>query len=508
MTNKDYFYFGQPTLCKCSAKGTLQLAVMSEDSEGTSQLTVSEDSEGTSQLTVSEDSDSYESVRPSTEALKANKIVDRIRHQFGSSWRQDDDFLEKFFGVCPTWRPHVEATQKRNYNVKTSRWKRIPKAPNVASKLYTPLRMLMNDILLAEEESRQQPSSHHKSTGRGTTQRAAHRHQWQATHIRSVLATHAKHKRVHTRPRSPVSPSLYLAGTGAQIMGVSSPLIKPNSWAGIAPIEVVLDSDDSEVARDRLATNVSQMFCNQSGRRYAFGLILTETTCTIYMFDHSGAVGSKPFNYHQQPTQLCAIIFGLGSEQRDLLGFDPSIFLGGYRGGLVFCCMVHSAEDSPKPVFYIQDGRVELFHFSTVIGRGTVCWRTRREGHPGSRFVIKDAWIPYEELPGRESEGSLLRHAQEKGVVDGIAQIEHFEELRRNDGSNELDTVLRNRQVNSPTAEDLKLERIHTRIVLRTYGKPLNMFDTRKELLLAFYDAVLGAPLPLNYGLFVINPCP
>jgi Fungal protein kinase len=139
-------------------------------------------------------------------------------------------------------------------------------------------------------------------------------------------------------------------------------------------------------------------------------------------------------------------------------------------GGLVFCCMVHSAEDSPKPVFYIQDKSVEPLHFSTVIGRGTVCWRTRREGHPGSRFVIKDAWIPYEQLPGGESEGSLLSHAQEKGVVHGIAQIEHMEELRRNDGSNGLDTVLRNSQVDVPTAEDLKLklECTHGRIVLMT----------------------------------------
>ncbi|KAF8507565.1 hypothetical protein JB92DRAFT_2959986, partial [Gautieria morchelliformis] len=46
---------------------------------------------------------------------------------------------------APTGKPHIPVTQQRNYNMQTSRWQRIPKAPNVASKVYTPLWILMND---------------------------------------------------------------------------------------------------------------------------------------------------------------------------------------------------------------------------------------------------------------------------------------------------------------------------------------------------------------------------
>jgi Fungal protein kinase len=453
---------------------------------------------------MAEDSCGYDSC-PNTEADNAARIVERIRHEFGNNWRQDDSFLEKFFPICPTWEPHIEATQRLHYNMKTSRWKRIPKAPNVASKLYTPLRVLMNDILLQEEESRQ-PSSHRKGTGYKTSQRkSAHRYEWRTQHIRTVLATHAKNKRVHTHPHSPVSPSLYLAGGGSQIMGIGAPLIKANGLAGIAPIEVILDSDDVLVARDRLATNVSQMFCDQSARRFAFGLIMTETTCRVYMFDHSGAVVSHPFNYHQQPSRLCAIMFRLGCDQCDLLGFDSSVFLERSRGGIVIRTLVDSGEGTAKPVFYIMDIDGDLFRFSTLIGPGTVCWRTRKEGQPGSRYVVKEAWIPFEELPGRESEGSLLRYAQARGVASGVAQIEHFEEVRRSDGPGDLDTVLRNRQIDNPTLDESKVERIHTRMVLKTYGKPLNMFATRKELLLAFHDAVLGVLLPLTSPMFSVH---
>jgi hypothetical protein len=86
--------------------------------------------------------------------------------------------------------------------------------------------------------------------------------------------------------------------------------------------------------------------------------------------------------------------------------------------------------------------------------------------------VVRDAWIPWEEPAGRESEGSLLRHAQAKGVVHGVAQLGIFEDVTRDD-PNDLDSVLRNDQKNRPTAEDLKLERVHTRFVLKTFGETI-----------------------------------
>jgi Fungal protein kinase len=443
---------------------------------------------------MSEDSRSQESVRQSTEAAKASKIEERIRHEFGNSWREDDTFLEKFFPVCSSWIPHIEAAQKRNYNAKTSRWKRIPKAPNAASKLYTPLRLVMNDILLAEEESRQRPPLQRKGIGQNKTERkSSHRYEewWRTKHVRGVLATHAKNKRVYAEPHSSVSPTLYLAGGGSQVLGVAWTIVKSAAMSGISPIQVVLDSDDLLSARDRLAANVTHMMSVQTRRGFAYGLILTESTCSVYMFDHSGAVTSQPFNYHLCPAQFCAVLFGLGSDQGERLGFDRSIFAD--EKGILVRTQVDSGEDLPKEVHYVITK--VLFRFSSLIGRGTVCWLTERVDEPHSQFVIKDAWIPREELSGRESEGSLLRHAQAKGVIAGVGQLEHFEEVRRSHDPKDLDTIMRNRQVDKPAPQDLTLERVHTRIVLRTFGETLDQFETRKDLLLAFHDAVLGASL-------------
>ncbi|KAF8522538.1 hypothetical protein JB92DRAFT_2887784 [Gautieria morchelliformis] len=95
--------------------------------------------------------------------------------------------------------------------------------------------------------------------------------------------------------------------------------------SGIYPIQVILDSDDLLSARGRLAANLTHMMSVQTRRNFAYGLIMTESTCSVCMFDHSGAVASQPFNYHLCPAQICAVLFGLGSDQGELLGIDRSI---------------------------------------------------------------------------------------------------------------------------------------------------------------------------------------
>ncbi|KAL2015346.1 hypothetical protein VTK56DRAFT_5778 [Thermocarpiscus australiensis] len=57
-----------------------------------------------------------------------------------------------------------------------------------------------------------------------------------------------------------------------------------------------------------------------------------------------------------------------------------------------------------------------------IAGRATTCWVGHREGEPGIRFVIKDAW----QYTEREEEGELLREATDKGVVD-VARYYHHE---------------------------------------------------------------------------------
>ncbi|KAF8496623.1 hypothetical protein JB92DRAFT_3099683 [Gautieria morchelliformis] len=161
---------------------------------------------------------------------------------------------------------------------------------------------------------------------------------------------------------------------------------------------------------------------------------MTETTCLITLVQSRRNLSTTISNPHSS-AQSCS----------DWVVTNV-IFLDCSRG-MAVRTLVESGDGTAMPVFYIIDMRGELFHFSTPIGPGKVSWRIRKEGHPGSQFAVKEAWRPFEELPGRESEGSLLRHAPEttplacaaaaqaEGVVSAVAQLEHFEQVRQGDYS-------------------------------------------------------------------------
>jgi hypothetical protein len=132
-----------------------------------------------------------------------------------------------------------------------------------------------------------------------------------------------------------------------------------------------------------------------------------------------------------------------------------------------------------------------------IVGRGTICFAVVDEDM--KQYVIKDAWVSVGELEGKESEASLLAHARSCGISKGIPLLRHSEEVhvKGEAGRERPDTILNNRQATSTS--NLKLERLHTRLVMSPYGKPLEEFSNRRELLLAYHDALQGA--------FHINAC-
>ena len=65
------------------------------------------------------------------------------------------------------------------------------------------------------------------------------------------------------------------------------------------------------------------------------------------------------------------------------------------------------------------------------IGAGRLWVNIRRQGRLDS--TIRARWVRVRGLP--------LRRAKSKGVVAGVAQIRHFEEVRRGVDASDLDTI-------------------------------------------------------------------
>ncbi|QUC21727.1 uncharacterized protein UV8b_05970 [Ustilaginoidea virens] len=185
---------------------------------------------------------------------------------------------------------------------------------------------------------------------------------------------------------------------------------------------------------------------------------------------------------------------------------------------------------------------------SCVSGRATTCWKAHHEDDPSTPLVIKDSWQYIE----RDEEGELIQEATEKGV-SYVARYYHHETVRigasdddvkdnvrrgldvtkapsRQSGRKKLllravlltstsstskkgqgsgskrpssidDTILppakRSCSTSSMTAAP---NRIHRRVIVRDYGKPIYEASTRAALLAAFECCVRGHELLYKAG--------
>jgi hypothetical protein len=221
---------------------------------------------------------------------------------------------------------------------------------------------------------------------------------------------------------------------------------------------------------------------------------------------------------------------------KEQLGFDPTVV-------------------SVKGQRYIEIGRggqTERLIIDEVIrrapciaGRATTCWKAHREGDDSrAPLVIKDSW----QYPEREEEGELLREATNNGVVN-VARYYHHETVHvgnreddiKNNVRNGLDitkaanfkggdsisslnmsdiriarncqssTAIRRKrsssQTNAPmppkkrscSSSPTKLgkgigtyNRVHRRVILRDFGKPITKASSRVSLLAALEKCIEG----------------
>lgn len=178
-----------------------------------------------------------------------------------------------------------------------------------------------------------------------------------------------------------------------------------------------------------------------------------------------------------------------------------------------------------------------------VASRATTCWKAHREGHPQTPLIIKDSW----QYPERDEEGELLYQATGKGVVN-VARYYHHETVQirgteddvRNNVRRGLDITratnyrperplppsstiaagaLRKGRSSSATSKkrsssqtgaalppskrpcsvsptkagvDALPNRVHRRVILRDYGKPIYKASSRSALLATLEGYIEG----------------
>ncbi|KAI1471016.1 serine/threonine-protein kinase Sgk2 [Daldinia caldariorum] len=260
-----------------------------------------------------------------------------------------------------------------------------------------------------------------------------------------------------------------------------------------------LSADTASKAWLDLRRYAREVLAAQDTRRFVLGFTLCGSIMRVWEFDRLGGIASERFDIHEDPLQFVATILGFLWMTEEDLGFGPAIrFIDGQR------C-------------------IEIKRISCVAGRATTCWKAHRKEDPRTPLVIKDSWQYVE----RDEEGELLQDVTNKQVVN-VARYYHHEtvyarnyrprhsvpfpttiavtDLQKGRSSSAAGTKRSSSQTGAPlpaskrscsasptkAGSNLPPNRIHRRVIVSDYGKPIYEASSLEVLLDAWGRCIQG----------------
>ncbi|EGD97755.1 FunK1 protein kinase [Trichophyton tonsurans CBS 112818] len=300
------------------------------------------------------------------------------------------------------------------------------------------------------------------------------------------------------------------------------------AWSQIlVPGELKNDPDYETQSRKDIGRYAREVLATQDSRLFVLGFTLCGSLMRLWLFDRLGGIASEKFNIHKEGLQFVSVILGYLLMSKEQLGFDPTI-------------ITHT--NGSRYIKIERDGREECLiidelirHTKCVSGRATTCWRTHCDrDEPRAVLVVKDSW----QYPERDEEGELLLEAMEKGVVN-IARYYHHETIPvQGRGDDIRDGVRRGLDITAASnykqagsrpplsrsgsrkgkssqsasrkrkrsstyvelppskrqqSRSLSIpNRVHRRVIVRDYGKPIYKASSRVALLEALKGCIEG----------------
>ncbi|KAH8651721.1 serine/threonine-protein kinase Sgk2 [Ilyonectria robusta] len=295
------------------------------------------------------------------------------------------------------------------------------------------------------------------------------------------------------------------------------------------------EADKASIAWIDLATYAREVLAAQDTRRFVLGFTLCGSLMRVWEFDRLGGIASEQFDINKKDggLQFVTTILGFLWMNEDGLGFDPTII----------------TSDGERYIEIERDGQTQrliidevMMRAPCIAGRATTCWKAHRKEDPQTPLVIKDSW----QYTDRDEEGILVQEATEKGVVN-VARYYHHETVRVRGADDDVRSNVRkglditkatnyrpgrpmlpssaiassasrkgrssSAGVKRPSSEtdaalppskrscsasptkasiDALPNRVHRRVILRDYGKPIYKASSRLALLAALEGCIEG----------------
>ncbi|KAF1363108.1 hypothetical protein EJ07DRAFT_163021 [Lizonia empirigonia] len=346
-------------------------------------------------------------------------------------------------------------------------------------------------------------------------------------------------RRIVTRPHQPLQGST--ANRKLDIGFVEDEIASIDSqchWSRIlVPGELKSNpsADKASKAWLDLGRYAREVLAAQDSRRFVLGFTLCGSLMRLCSFDRLGGIASEQFDVNQDGLQFVSAVLGFLWMDEEQLGFDPTIITVGDKRYI-------EIERNNRTERLVIDNLLK--RVACVAGRATTCWRVHLEDECNTQLVVKGSW----QYPEREEEGEMLRWATEKNVVN-VAKYFHHETVRtsgrdddirmvrrglditkaenyaprkpmpsttgrrvsRKDGTSSLVGQKRSssctnavppskRTCSSSPTKPAIANRVHRRVIVHDYGKPVYNASSRCVLLAAFEHCILKGTSPYIHG--------
>ncbi|KAH7111261.1 hypothetical protein B0J11DRAFT_192449 [Dendryphion nanum] len=256
-----------------------------------------------------------------------------------------------------------------------------------------------------------------------------------------------------------------------------------------------------------------EVLAAQDSRRFVFGFTLCGPLMRLWLFDRLGGIASSHFDIHEDGLQFVSAVLGFLWLNEEQLGFDPTI----------------TTEDGKRYIEIERNNRRErlvidkvIRRVSSIAGRATTCWKCYREGDDTrTPYVVKDSW----QYPERDEEGEVLREATKRDVVN-VARYYHHKTVSAGGQDDDIRQNVRkgldittasnyrpessmappsrtgrrvsrkdgssSRPCSSSPTKRATQNRVHRRVIVRDYGKPIYEASSLTSLLVALEGCIEG----------------
>jgi hypothetical protein len=277
-----------------------------------------------------------------------------------------------------------------------------------------------------------------------------------------------------------------------------------------------------------------EVLAAQDSRRFVLGFTLCGSRMRLWNFDRLGGIASSSFDINEEGLQFVSAVLGFLWLNEEQLGFDPTIITAGGKRYI-------EIERNNRTERLVIDKVIK--RVPCVAGRATTCWKAHCEGDESRvPLVIKDSW----QYPERSEEGELLRESTEKDVVNvaryyyhGTVRVSDQDDTIRGNVRRGLDVTKATNYIpestmqppsravrslsrkgrsssaagrkrsssctNAPLPPSKRTcssspvkggrataDRVHRRVIVRDYGKPIYMASSKTSLLAAMEGCIAG----------------